>query len=1099
MGFCDMWRVLTRRKVLEDSSIESSQLSRVLTTGDLTALGVGSTLGVGVYVLAGHVAKESAGPSVVISFLLAAIASVFAGLCYAEFGAKLPRAGSAYIYSYVCVGELIAFVIGWNLILEYVIGSASVARGISLYLDSLLNNTLKNSFKDAMPIYGNFNIVSEYFDILAFGLAFLIGIALAFGMKESSIINNIFTVLNLAVVIFVIAAGAFAADIDNWYILGEELKPADNGGKGGFFPFGFSGTLKGAATCFFGFVGFDCIATTGEEVQNPKRAIPLSIISSLIIIFLSYFGVSAILTLMVPYYLQNSDAPIPFAFEHVGWIWAKWIVAIGGIFGLFASLFGAMFPLPRILYAMASDGLIFRFLGRVHPRFKTPIIGTLFASLITGTMAGLFELRHLVNMMSIGTLMAYTIVAACVLLLRYETDSKMSVTNENFNTILNHKKYSCGEVFRQLFNCSCRSSPTKLSAVIVGFLIVFYFIFCFAFGLCMIYSWTYLVDKTIWSIVITTLFGCCMLVTIILIGLQPKSKTELSFQVPLVPLLPAVSIFINIYLMLMLDANTWIRFAIWMAVGIPVYLISLCVYDRGANYIAHTQKSSINGHMKGNLNYAFENLNECQERAMDFDYSIKVVVDPPSDSELDNNLELTEQGEVVLITLRNGNVPSSTSGNTDGEVFNVETEKAVTSTENEDSRDDSVEIIEFLDKVIKDEEEACENSLEFSEPVEDIVPVYSDAVDNKLYIDDNVDETSVQNVVALVHREDETCKNEIPTDPDPVTDVETTDDTDVLKNEIDIDGGELTASKDPNGEIEPVAMAETEPTEVIFIPKPPPMDETIFIPKPPPMDETFFQNPKPLFKSKTVNLKKSKPESLIESVEKQEASVDDSEIKPGTDFLKKLNNFYGGYSINPRKNLTKTVSKDPIVQENAPTSEQQQQLKRTHSSEPDLMNALKLSIMNHKPLKKIGESHKLNGQGDVAKVAQNPEEPYDHSDKPKTKNDIKKMLEAVLASGPKAQAPRQSMVKSLKEDNGYESDPELVVDDDAIKPKTKENFTRTMKMQRAIFENVLKSIEFQTKRESIDGGKTEVNYNINIPRVKSMNRADLPQVSQNNR
>uniref|UniRef100_A0A182S8G7 Cationic amino acid transporter C-terminal domain-containing protein n=1 Tax=Anopheles maculatus TaxID=74869 RepID=A0A182S8G7_9DIPT len=391
------WRILTRRKVLSyDGS--SEKLGRILNTFDLTALGVGATLGVGVYVLAGHVSKDQAGPSVVLSFLIAAAASFLAGLCYAEFGARVPKSGSAYIYSYVCIGEFMAFIIGWNLMLEYIIGSASVSRGLSLYIDTLANDTMKTRFLEVAPIEWDF--MSNYFDFFAFSVAILLGseysamflrkttshksliplhflifpdtVALAFGLKKSTMVNNAFTVLNIFIVLFVIVAGAIKADPENWRIKPENVSSQYNAGEGGFFPFGFEGTLRGAATCFFGFVGFDCIATTGEEVRNPRKAIPRAILCSLTIIFLAYFGVSTVLTLVWPYYKQDVNAPLPFVFNEIGWHFAKWIVAIGGIIGLVASLFGAMFPQPRIIYAMAQDGLIFRALGEVSPRFKTP-------------------------------------------------------------------------------------------------------------------------------------------------------------------------------------------------------------------------------------------------------------------------------------------------------------------------------------------------------------------------------------------------------------------------------------------------------------------------------------------------------------------------------------------------------------------------------------------------------------------------------------------------------------------------------------------------------------------------------------------------------
>ncbi|XP_023310123.1 high affinity cationic amino acid transporter 1 isoform X2 [Anoplophora glabripennis] len=566
-----IWKVLTRKKVIDPVSAEQSQLSRVLNTFDLTALGVGSTLGVGVYVLAGHVARDIAGPAVILSFLLAAIASVFAGLCYAEFGARAPRAGSAYIYSYVCIGEFIAFVIGWNLILEYVIGSASVARGLSLYLDTLINNTLKDTFREIAPI--NVPHLSQYFDFFAFGISILLATALAFGLKESSLVNNIFTVINIFVVGFVIIAGSLKADPGNWSISPDKNDTNATGiGNGGFFPFGVEGMIRGAATCFYGFVGFDCIATTAEEVKNPKRAIPISIILSLFIIFLAYFGTSTVITLMVPYYLQNPDAPIPYAFEHIGWYTAKWIVSIGGIFGLCASLFGAMFPLPRIVYAMASDSLVFKFLGKVHSRFQTPVIGTLLAGLLTGLMAALFDLSQLVNMMSIGTLLAYTIVAASVLLLRY-TENKTYNNSEDATTSDEQELLHPpgGSVLAQIFNCGRYKNPTKTSETIVAFEVFIYCIICVLMGLCAIYLRDYIGNGEIWAIVITSIVVFIAVVIIMSIVTQPTSNKELSFKVPLVPLIPALSILVNIYLMLMLDIHTWIRFAVWMAIGFSMY------------------------------------------------------------------------------------------------------------------------------------------------------------------------------------------------------------------------------------------------------------------------------------------------------------------------------------------------------------------------------------------------------------------------------------------------------------------------------------------------------------------------------------------------
>uniref|UniRef100_A0A4Y0BI46 AA_permease_C domain-containing protein n=1 Tax=Anopheles funestus TaxID=62324 RepID=A0A4Y0BI46_ANOFN len=580
------WRILTRRKVLSfDGS--SEKLGRILNTFDLTALGVGATLGVGVYVLAGHVSKDQAGPSVVLSFLIAAAASFLAGLCYAEFGARVPKSGSAYIYSYVCIGEFMAFIIGWNLMLEYIIGSASVSRGLSLYIDTLANDTMKTRFLEVAPIEWDF--MSNYFDFFAFSVAILLGIALAFGLKKSTMVNNAFTVLNIFIVLFVIVAGAIKADPENWRIKPENVSSLYNAGEGGFFPFGFEGTLRGAATCFFGFVGFDCIATTGEEVRNPRKAIPRAILCSLTIIFLAYFGVSTVLTLVWPYYKQDVNAPLPFVFNEIGWHFAKWVVAIGGIIGLVASLFGAMFPQPRIIYAMAQDGLIFRALGEVSPRFKTPVFGTLCAAMLTGTMGGLFDLRALVNMLSIGTLMAYTVVAISILILRFSENPDPGIpststrdTYESSNLLKPRERVTGSAFFKQLFNLSCIRLPTNVSSSVVGVLVTIYCLLAIALSLTIFYAKDAIYDMELWAwILFGVLLGLTLLV-LLLIAIQPRERADAPFRVPLVPLLPGISIFVNIYLMLMLDVYTWIRFGIWMGIGLVIYFTCVCCNMRAA-------------------------------------------------------------------------------------------------------------------------------------------------------------------------------------------------------------------------------------------------------------------------------------------------------------------------------------------------------------------------------------------------------------------------------------------------------------------------------------------------------------------------------------
>ncbi|XP_058828086.1 high affinity cationic amino acid transporter 1-like [Topomyia yanbarensis] len=562
-GRCSrFWAALTRKKRNEDDGSDS-QLARVLSLLDLTGLGVGSTLGLGVYVLAGSVAHEQAGPAVVVSFLVAAVASAIAALCYAEFAARVPKAGSAYIYSYVSIGEFAAFTIGWNLILEYVIGTSSVARGMSGYIDALIDYKMSKAMRDAMGM--NVDFLSDYPDFFSFTAILILSALLAYGVKESTLMNNIFTGVNLCVIAVVLVTGGMNSDTANWNIRPEDVRPEDipagvDIGQGGFAPYGFAGIMAGAAKCFYGFVGFDCIATTGEEAKNPSRNIPLAIVISLIIIFFAYFGISTVLTMALPYYLQDPGAPFPHLFEQLGWHEIKWIVSIGAIFALCTSLLGAMFPLPRVLYAMSNDGVIYKKLQTVHPKTQTPILATVLAGLLAATMALLFNLQQLIDMMSIGTLMAYTIVAVSVLILRYEDNSLMDST-----------EITIPNVFNQLFNTAKRADPTRLSAAIVKIGICL-----FAICICAICSILVIATDKISTdypgiIAALSVLAGVMILLMIITACQPTDKTKLTFKVPLVPLLPMLSVFFNLYLMFQLDSGTWIRFAVWVAIGYFIY------------------------------------------------------------------------------------------------------------------------------------------------------------------------------------------------------------------------------------------------------------------------------------------------------------------------------------------------------------------------------------------------------------------------------------------------------------------------------------------------------------------------------------------------
>lgn len=530
-----------RRKWIDPACLSETRLARCLSLLDLTALGVGCTLGAGVYVIACEIARDVAGPSTVISFLIAGIASVLSGLCYAEFGARVPRAGSAYIYSYVTVGELVAFVIGWNLVMEYMIGAAAIGRAWSAYFDSMVHDKIRFWVLENV---GSIRIdgLGGYPDFLAAAVIIVLMIIQLLGVKKSTAFIFVVTCINIVVIVFIIIMGMILARPQYW---------------SNFMPYGPSGVLAGSATAFFAFVGFDVIATAGEEAKNPSKSIPLSIMLALSICFLAYFGVSAAVTLIWPYNMLDYGAALPKAFEHRGAHFAKYIIAAGALCGMTAAINGGLFPLPRLLYAMSSDGLIFKSFACVNKSTEVPFVGTLFSGILAAFLAMTFELQALVEMMSIGTLQAYTIVSTSVLILRYQPGTIGFVKSVAED----------GESNQESPSTNPAREPTEQSGMISKCVIWFLFVFFFCFSAFLINGLIPMYEGEAWAIILAVLFVLVFVAAIVLLSFQPKSLTPLPFQVPLVPSLPLASMFINIYLMMELNPATWMRFGVWMAIG----------------------------------------------------------------------------------------------------------------------------------------------------------------------------------------------------------------------------------------------------------------------------------------------------------------------------------------------------------------------------------------------------------------------------------------------------------------------------------------------------------------------------------------------------
>jgi APA family basic amino acid/polyamine antiporter len=408
-----------------------SRLHRVLGPVQLTSLGIGAIIGTGIFVLTGVAAHDKTGPALTLSFVVAGLACVFAALCYAEFASMVPVAGSAYTYAYATLGELVAWIIGWDLILEYAVASATVAHGWSHYFQDFISimgirwpALIGAAPFDYDPTLGRFIATGNVVDLPAVVVTIVVTWVLVIGIRESARFNTAMVVLKVAVVLFVIVAGAFYIDPANW-------KPFAPYGLTGVSFFGHTllgetgaggeplGMFAGAATIFFAYIGFDSISTHAEEARNPQRDVPIGIIVSLIVCTVLYIAVAAVLTGMVRYDHINIDAPVSDAFRQVGLPWAQFLVSLGALTGITSVLLVLMLSQPRVWLAMARDGLVPRsFFGAVHPRFRTPWKSTILTGVVVAVSGSLLPLRILAELTNIGTLFAFVVVCAAVLVMR---------------------------------------------------------------------------------------------------------------------------------------------------------------------------------------------------------------------------------------------------------------------------------------------------------------------------------------------------------------------------------------------------------------------------------------------------------------------------------------------------------------------------------------------------------------------------------------------------------------------------------------------------------------------------------------------------------
>jgi APA family basic amino acid/polyamine antiporter len=425
-----LFQTKSHETLLEELRGEN-RLHRVLGPVQLSSLGVGAIIGTGIFVLTGVAAHDRTGPALMLSFVVAGITCIFAALCYAEFASMVPVAGSAYTYAYATLGELFAWIIGWDLILEYAVASATVAHGWSHYFQDFLAffhiglpHAFTNAPFDYNPATGKLAMTGTWFDLPAICIALLVTVILVKGISESASLNTAIVILKLCIVFFVIIVGARYVNPANWH-------PFAPFGLTGVSFFGHTllgqtgpggeplGMFAGAAIVFFAYIGFDSISTHAEEAKNPTRDVPIGILTSLVLCTILYIAVAAVLTGMVPYNQINIDAPVSDAFKQVGLPWAELLISVGAIAGITSVLLVMMLSQPRIFLAMARDGLLpTGFFAAIHERFRTPWKSTILTGVCVATMGAFLPLRILAELVNIGTLLAFVIVCAAVLIMR---------------------------------------------------------------------------------------------------------------------------------------------------------------------------------------------------------------------------------------------------------------------------------------------------------------------------------------------------------------------------------------------------------------------------------------------------------------------------------------------------------------------------------------------------------------------------------------------------------------------------------------------------------------------------------------------------------
>lgn len=533
--------VRTNQEALISPS-EQGGLNRCLSWYDLIAYGVATTIGAGLFVVTGEVANLIAGPATIFSFIIAAFSSLLSAFCYAEFSARVPLSGSAYSFSYVALGEIIAWFVGWNLTLEYMISASAVARAWASNVYALINSFFPSL---VFPTWaGNGYNVGKYLSFSPFSvvIVFASTFILLFGVQGSAKFNLAMTITNTSLILFIVVVGSFKISPSNW-------SP--------FFPYGASGVLEGAGRVFFSYIGFDSVTTLAGEVKKPARDLPVGIVATLFVVTILYVLFTLVLTGMQPYDQINPNTPAVSVFQAVGLDWVADIVAIGVTTTLTANVFTTLMAQPRVFYQMARDGLLYEVFGQIDER-STPIVGTILSGFCAALFCAVLSLGDLTSMISIGTLMAFTVVSGGVLVLRYQHPIGKAISEE----VSQHESKIDAPLLLVIYWVVCTISAATIKLKCPAYLVVLFFL----------------------PVVVIFVWFCTLFET--------RSVPE-TFKCPWVPLVPCLATYINILLICLLPVASFIRVVLWSALGFFIYF-TYGVHHSKVGLLERTRLKSIN-------------------------------------------------------------------------------------------------------------------------------------------------------------------------------------------------------------------------------------------------------------------------------------------------------------------------------------------------------------------------------------------------------------------------------------------------------------------------------------------------------------------------